>query len=116
MCNDEVESRLETETVNVLRRQASFFKQKSAVIGSAIAGVLMIPILVCLVCGESKHTHNQCTNSGFQQSVAFRIADQHKQNPYKNHTGNIKWLILICCIIAGIVLLVSGMNRKPENQ
>lgn len=49
MCNDEVESRLETETVNVLRRQASFFKQKSAVIGSAIAGVFMIPILVCLI-------------------------------------------------------------------
>ena len=50
MCNDEVESRLETETVNVLRRQASFFKQKSAVIGHRCG-----PGLVFYCTGFSDH-------------------------------------------------------------
>ncbi len=49
MRSEEVENCLEIETVNVLRRQAHFFKQKSAVIGTAIAGVFMIPVLVCLI-------------------------------------------------------------------
>lgn len=49
MKNEEVENSLETETVDVLHRQAAFFKRKSAVIGAAIAGVFMIPVLVCLI-------------------------------------------------------------------
>ena len=49
MRSEEMESSLETETVDVLHRQADFFKRKSAVIGAAIAGVFMIPILVCLI-------------------------------------------------------------------
>lgn len=49
MRNEEMENSLETETVDVLHRQADFFKRKSAVIGAAIAGVFMIPVLVCLI-------------------------------------------------------------------
>ncbi len=45
----EMETRLKAETGEVIRRQASFFKQKSAVIGAVIAGIFMIPILVCLI-------------------------------------------------------------------
>ncbi|MDE6388825.1 MAG: zf-HC2 domain-containing protein [Lachnospiraceae bacterium] len=49
MCSKEMENRLETESVNVLREQADFFKRKSAMIGAVIAGIFMIPILVCLI-------------------------------------------------------------------
>lgn len=49
MKSAEVENSLETETVDVLHRQAKFFKRKSAVIGAAIAGIFMIPVLVCLI-------------------------------------------------------------------
>lgn len=49
MRSEEMESSLETETVDVIHRQANFFKRKSAVIGAAIAGVFMIPVLVCLI-------------------------------------------------------------------
>lgn len=49
MKSEEVENSLETESVDVLHRQAAFFKRKSAVIGAAIAGVFMIPVLVCLI-------------------------------------------------------------------
>ncbi|MDE6603855.1 MAG: zf-HC2 domain-containing protein [Lachnospiraceae bacterium] len=49
MRSEEMESSLETEAVDVIHRQANFFKRKSAVIGAAIAGVFMIPVLVCLI-------------------------------------------------------------------
>ena len=49
MRSEEMENSLEIETVDVLHRQADFFKRKSAVIGAAIAGVFMIPVLVCLI-------------------------------------------------------------------
>ncbi len=45
----EIETNLKTETENVLRHQADFFKRKSAVAGTVIAGIFMIPILVCLI-------------------------------------------------------------------
>lgn len=45
----EIETHLKVETEDVLRRQASFFKRKSAVVGAVIAGIFMIPILVCLI-------------------------------------------------------------------
>lgn len=45
----ELETHLRAETGDVLRRQASFFKRKSAVVGAVIAGIFMIPILVCLI-------------------------------------------------------------------
>lgn len=45
----EIETHLRAETGDVLRRQASVFKRKSAVIGAVIAGIFMIPILVCLI-------------------------------------------------------------------
>ncbi|MBD5448622.1 MAG: zf-HC2 domain-containing protein [Lachnospiraceae bacterium] len=47
--NTEIETDLKTEADNVLHHQADFFKRKSAVIGTAIAGIFMIPILVCLI-------------------------------------------------------------------
>ena len=49
MRSEEMENSLETEAVDVLHRQAKFFKRKSAVIGAAIAGIFMIPVLVCLI-------------------------------------------------------------------
>ncbi|MDE7225231.1 MAG: zf-HC2 domain-containing protein [Acetatifactor sp.] len=45
----ELETHLKAETGDVLRRQASLFKRKSAVVGAAIAGIFMIPVLVCLI-------------------------------------------------------------------
>ena len=45
----EIETRLRAETGDVLRRQASFFKRKSTAIGAVIAGIFMIPVLVCLI-------------------------------------------------------------------
>ena len=49
MHNTEIETDLKTEAENVLHHQADFFKRKSAVIGTAIAGIFMIPVLVCLI-------------------------------------------------------------------
>ena len=40
---------LRSETEGVLRRQERFFKRKSAVAGTVIAGLFMIPVLVCLI-------------------------------------------------------------------
>lgn len=49
MLSTEIEADLISETENVIRRQAKLFKRKSAVIGAVIAGIFMIPILVCLI-------------------------------------------------------------------
>lgn len=49
MCSHEVENSLETESADVISRQADFFKRKSAVIGTVLAGIFMIPVLVCLI-------------------------------------------------------------------
>lgn len=49
MCSTEIESGLKSETEDVLRRQAGFFKRRSALAGAVIAGIFMIPVLVCLI-------------------------------------------------------------------
>ncbi|MCH5270798.1 MAG: zf-HC2 domain-containing protein [Lachnospiraceae bacterium] len=47
--NTEIETDLKSETENVILHQAKFFKQKSTIAGAVIAGIFMIPILVCLI-------------------------------------------------------------------
>ena len=47
--NDEAESAITVEKENIISGQRQFFKRKSAVIGCVIAGIFMIPILVCLI-------------------------------------------------------------------
>lgn len=47
--NTEIETDLKIEAENVLHHQADFFKRKSAVIGTAIAAIFMIPVVVCLI-------------------------------------------------------------------
>ncbi|MDE6675063.1 MAG: zf-HC2 domain-containing protein, partial [Acetatifactor sp.] len=49
MHNRELETHLKAEAEDVLRHQASLFKRKSAMIGAVIAGIFMIPVLVCLI-------------------------------------------------------------------
>lgn len=49
MRSTEIETDLKSETQNVILHQASFFKRRSAVVGAVIAGIFMIPILVCLI-------------------------------------------------------------------
>ena len=49
MLSTEIETDLKSETKYVILRQANFFKRKSAVAGAVIAGIFMIPILVCLI-------------------------------------------------------------------
>lgn len=49
MHSTEIESGLKSETEDVLRRQAGFFKRRSALAGAVIAGIFMIPVLVCLI-------------------------------------------------------------------
>lgn len=49
MLRTEIETNLKSETENVIRHQAKFFKRKSVLVGAVIAGIFMIPILVCLI-------------------------------------------------------------------
>lgn len=49
ICNTDIETDLKMEAEDVLHHQADFFKRKSAVIGTAIAGIFTIPVLVCLI-------------------------------------------------------------------
>ena len=44
-----IETELKSERSDVILRQARFFKRRSAVAGTVIAGIFMIPILVCLI-------------------------------------------------------------------
>lgn len=44
-----IETELKSERSDVILRQARFFKRRSAVAGAVIAGIFMIPILVCLI-------------------------------------------------------------------
>ncbi|MBR5381541.1 MAG: zf-HC2 domain-containing protein, partial [Oscillospiraceae bacterium] len=45
----EIEEMIGEEKEGVLRRQTRFFKRRSALFGSIVAGIFMIPILVCLI-------------------------------------------------------------------
>lgn len=45
----EAESELQSERAMVIRHQAKRFRRRSAAIGSVIAGLFMIPILICLI-------------------------------------------------------------------
>ena len=49
MKNNTVENEVEEEKNDVIARQRRFFKRKSALVGSVLAGIFMIPILVCLI-------------------------------------------------------------------
>lgn len=49
MKNDTVENEVEEEKIDVIARQRRLFKRKSAMVGGVLAGVFMIPILVCLI-------------------------------------------------------------------
>ena len=49
MKNDELDRAVYEEKEQVLRNQAGFFKRKSAMVGAVIAGIFMIPILICLI-------------------------------------------------------------------
>lgn len=46
---EEIETDLKSETTQVIEHQAKRFKRRSAAVGTVIAGVLMIPVLVCLI-------------------------------------------------------------------
>ncbi len=47
--NKTMEESLQQETRQVFSRQYAHFRRKSAVIGCVIAGILMIPVIVCLI-------------------------------------------------------------------
>ena len=47
--NSEIETQLETEKTGVIKRQAKVFKRRSTLAGAVVAGILMIPILICLI-------------------------------------------------------------------
>lgn len=49
MKNNELEREVKEEKADVIARQRKVFKRKSALVGSVLAGVFMIPILVCLI-------------------------------------------------------------------
>ena len=45
----EIEAGLQDEKAQVIQYQAKRFKRRSAAVGSVIAGIFMIPVLVCLI-------------------------------------------------------------------
>ena len=49
MKNNELELEVKEEKNDVIARQRKVFKRKSALVGSVLAGIFMIPILVCLI-------------------------------------------------------------------
>ncbi|MGM9653044.1 MAG: zf-HC2 domain-containing protein [Eubacteriales bacterium] len=49
MKNSEWETEVKEEKTDVIARQRKVFKRKSALVGSVLAGIFMIPILVCLI-------------------------------------------------------------------
>lgn len=49
MKNNELEIEVKEEKTDVIARQRKVFKRKSALVGSVLAGIFMIPILVCLI-------------------------------------------------------------------
>ena len=49
MRKNEVETALSAEKTEVISRQAAFFKRRSALAGTIIAGIFMIPVLVCMI-------------------------------------------------------------------
>lgn len=49
MRSTELVTDLKSETEDIIRRQAGFFKRRSALLGTVISGIFMIPILVCLI-------------------------------------------------------------------
>jgi len=49
MSHYEIETAVAREKDDVLRHQESFFRRKSALVGTIIAGIFMIPILICLI-------------------------------------------------------------------
>lgn len=49
MRSTDIEADLKSETEKVILHQAKLFKRKSAFAGAVIAGIFMIPVLVCLI-------------------------------------------------------------------
>ena len=47
----EIEKVIDKERFDALSSQASFFKRRSAVVGTVFAGVFMLPVLICLIIG-----------------------------------------------------------------
>jgi len=54
--NSEIETQLRAETAGVVQRQAAFFKRRSAFAGAIVAGILMIPVVVCLIVNLAQGT------------------------------------------------------------
>ena len=49
MKSEKIETAINFEKEDVIAGQRRFFKRRSAVIGSVIAGIFMVPVLICLI-------------------------------------------------------------------
>lgn len=109
MKNNELEIEVKEEKTDVIARQRKVFKRKSALAGSVLAGIFMIPILVCLIV-------NLATGAGltwfFIVLASLLVAASLTVVPLMMPANKLLWtlgtfsaslilLLGVCCMYAG---------------
>lgn len=109
MKNNELEIEVKEEKTDVIARQRKVFKRKSALVGSVLAGIFMIPILVCLIV-------NLATGAGltwfFIVLASLLVAASLTVVPLMMPANKLLWtlgtfsvslimLLGVCCIYTG---------------
>ncbi|MGM9612541.1 MAG: zf-HC2 domain-containing protein [Butyricicoccus sp.] len=109
MKNNQLEIEVKEEKTDVIARQRKVFKRKSALAGSVLAGIFMIPILVCLIV-------NLATGAGltwfFIVLASLLVAASLTVVPLMAPADKFLWtlgtfsaslilLLAVCCIYTG---------------
>ena len=103
----EIESNLQSEKTEVIEYQAKRFKRRSAAVGSVIAGIFMIPILVCLIV-------NIATGSGlgwfFIVLGGLAVAASLTVVPLMVPEDKLFWTFCAFCASLVLLLAVCAIN------
>ena len=105
---DALENMINLERNSVLNSQANFFKRKSAVAGTVIAGIFMLPVLICLIVNLAQGGLSWFLIVLAAMLIPFSLVAVPLLAPENkalwslgSFTVSLMLLLAVCCICAG---------------
>ncbi len=107
----EIENDLRSERAEVIEYQAKRFKRRSAAVGSVIAGIFMIPVLICLVVNLASAG---TLNWFFIVLGGLTVAASLTVVPLMAEEDKLFWTFCAFCISLVFLLAVSALTTGGD--
>ena len=109
MKNQELELGLAGEKSGVIERQSGFFRRRSAAVGTVIAGIFMIPVIVCLIVNLASSAAldwffivlASLLTAASLTVVPLMAADNRGLWTLGTFTASLLLLLGVCCLYSG---------------